>query len=195
MWSTDLDNIGMFAKKNMVGVDLIGNTVCVDSTNNVVPKKESVKKVYETIGLGKIAEVMGSHGDLFRTVLVMGSTDFNTSVDSITTDRMIKTVLAMKSRNILLDHEQLLLCPKVYSRFKVLCYSKAMGNRNRPASKPFAPLPQVSAYLDRCRWIRDYWDGKEQKFGGPQPYEGGWSKPNEDMDLGTYKGKVRLVPN
>lgn len=194
VWSTDLDNIGMFVKTDMVGVDLIGNTVCVDSANKVVPKKESVKKVYETIGLGQIARVLGSHCELFRTILVMGSTDFNTSVDNITTDRMIKTVFAMKSRNISLDHEQLLLCPKVYSRFKVLCYSKSMGNRSRPASKPFATSSRVNSYLCRCRWIKDYWNGKDQKFGGPQPYREGWSRPEEDMDLGTYKGKVRLVP-
>lgn len=194
VWSTDLDNIGMFAKPDMIGVDLLGNTVCVNATNTVVPKKEATKKVYEVIGLGKIACIFGDYSKLFRTILVMGTTDFNTSVDCITTDRMLKTFFAMRARNLNLDPEQLVTSPSEYSRFKVLCYSKSMGNRNRPTTKPFATSAKVAAYLSRCRWIKDYWEGKDQKFGGPSPYKEGWSKPKQNMDLGTYKGSVRLVP-
>lgn len=193
VWSTDLDNIGMFARSDMVGVDLIGNTIGMDSARKIVAKKNAVKSVHEIIGLGTIGAELGTSEALFRSILVMGTTDFNTSVDSITTDRMLKTFFALLKTDHTLDAQEILRTPKEYGRFKCMCYSKALGNRARPVKKPYAPQEKVEAYLSRCRWIRDYWTGIEQQLGGPRPLDG-WTKPDAAMKLGEYKGSVRLVP-
>ena len=194
IWSTDLDNIGMFARPDMPGVDLIGNTVAVDNANKIVPKKNSTKKVYEIIGLGAIASGIGARYDaLFRTILVMGSTDFNTSVDSITTSRMLNTFFEIRRQKRVLDADSIISDYNSYCRFRSMCYSKVYKNRGRPSRFMFDPQKKVDPYLSRCRWIRDYWRGVEQALGGPLPGRG-WEKPTDDMDLGEYKGRVRLVP-
>ena len=193
VYSTDLDNIGMFSRSDMVGVDLIGNSVPVDSRNSVVPQKDAVRKVHEVIGLGTIAVSLKGNERLFRTILVMGNTDFNISVDSITTDRMLKTFFRAMRKNYKIDADKLITCEREYAKFKMLCYSKILGNRARPAKKPFATSAKVVPYLHRCQWIKSYWEGKEQKLGGPRPLQG-WKKPDTSMGLGVYSGKVRLVP-
>ena len=194
VWSTDLDNIGMFARPDMLGVDMIGNTVCVDESKKVVPKKNAVGKMYEIIGLGSIAILLGDkHHELFRSILVLGNTDFNSSVDGITTKRMLSTFFAMRNKNCSLDYQQLLSDVDTYYRFRSMCYSKIYGNRSRPAKQIFATRNKIVPYLKRCKWIRDYWNGIDQELGGPLPGDG-WIKPDRNMSLGEYKGKVRLVP-
>jgi hypothetical protein len=183
----------------MVGTDLIGNKVEIDSGNNVVPKnsKSPSKSVYEIIDMGGVAASLGKYAALFRSILVMGKTDFNTSVDQITTERMLKTYFSLKSIrvNTTINPDSVLCDIGEYKRFRSMCFSKALGNTARSRKKPFASNTNVEAYLARCRWIRDYWLGLEQQLGGPLPKEG-WREPtdSENYDLGTYKGRVRLIP-
>lgn len=48
--------------------------------NQVVSKKASQRHEYEVINLGQIAMDLGKYSALFRSVLIMGKTDFNESV-------------------------------------------------------------------------------------------------------------------
>ena len=199
VWSTDLDNICIFAHACMRGTDLIGNKVEIGLGNKVVPKKakELSRSVYEIIDMGDIAVKLGCYAALFRSILVMGKTDFNVSVDQITTERMLKTYFSLQKSTlaISLDADRILNDVKEYRRFRSMCFSKALGNTQRKQNKPFSSDKNVEEYLARCRWIRDYWLGLEQQLGGPLPKHG-WKEPSEseNYDLGTYKGRVRLVP-
>jgi hypothetical protein len=106
---------------------------------------------------------------------------------------MIKTFFCLKKENVLLDPIKILEEHSVYFKFRGMCFSKGFGNTPRRKTMPFAASHMVTSYLSRCRWIRDYWLGVEQKLGGPLPGPG-WEAPKQEHDLGVYQGRVRLVP-
>lgn len=169
--STDLDNIAIFCDPAYKDVRLLGNTVGV-ANGQVVTKKEATSNMHETMDLGAIAALLGKRQHpVFRAILCMGKTDFNWNVHNMTMDRMLKTFFWCRRNRKVINAGAIITSPKAYSQFYSMCHSKLCGNRPARAKKDgnVVTKADVENYLKRCQWVHEYWSGKGQLLGGPDP--------------------------
>ena len=169
--STDLDNIAIFCEPAYKDVRLLGNTVGV-ANGQVVTKKQATSNMHETLDLGAIAALLGKRQHaVFRAILCMGKTDFNWNVHNMTMDRMLKTFFWCRRNRKVINAGVILTSAKAYSQFYSMCHSKLCGNRPARARKDGNVITKadVENYLKRCQWVHEYWSGKGQLLGGPDP--------------------------
>ena len=111
---------------------------------------------------------------------------------------MLKTFFWLCRSGKSINAQALLNSPKAYMQYHGMCHSKLCGNNTRKAKLPkVLTAADVKNYLERSRWIYNYWIGNQQSLGGPDPRDcGGYKRPTgTGADLKEYGGKVRLVPS